>query len=135
MLRTRYFDDWLGDLTRARAVDQVVILGAGLDTRAYRLSWPDGLIVYELDREAVLRHKEEVLVRAGAVARCTRRIVAADLTSDWSAALLAAGFDPAHATAWLLEGLLFYLDASTGARLVDTLTDLSASRSRSPSTS
>jgi methyltransferase (TIGR00027 family) len=48
VIRTQFFDDYLLDAT-AHGIRQVVLLAAGLDTRAYRLSWPRGAHVYELD--------------------------------------------------------------------------------------
>ena len=81
-LRTRYFDDWLGSISERDGIRQIVLVAAGLDTRAYRLDWPDRTHLFELDRPAVLRHKDEVLAGAGARPRCLRRTVEADLTGS-----------------------------------------------------
>ncbi|MFE2263663.1 SAM-dependent methyltransferase [Streptomyces griseosporeus] len=122
-VRTRFFDDHL--LAAARAGNrQVVLLGAGLDTRAYRLDWPDGTRVFELDLPAVHAFKERIVT--GYTPAATRVPVAADLQDDWRDALLAAGFDPARPTAWLCEGLLFYLAPEAVDRLVATAGQLSA---------
>lgn len=116
-LRTRVFDDHL--LGRARdGVRQVVLLGAGLDTRAYRLPWPDGCVVFEVDRAAVLGFKERTLEGLAAVPRARRVTVAADLRREWVGALRAAGFAPGRPTAWLAEGLLLYLPAAAECGLV-----------------
>ncbi|MCD0451906.1 class I SAM-dependent methyltransferase [Actinocorallia sp. API 0066] len=124
-LRTRVFDDFL--LRSARSgVRQVVLLGAGLDTRALRLDWPPGQTVYELDREGVLAFKHEVLDHVAATPRAARRPVPVDLCDDWSGPLLSAGFDPSLPTAWLAEGLLLYLPPEAERRLIDTVADLSA---------
>ena len=128
VIRTRYFDDWLGAI--AGSVPQVVLLAAGLDTRPWRLGWPDGTILFELDRAAVLEEKAAVLAGAGATAACERRPVAADLASDWAPMLRGAGFDPAVPTAWLAEGVMFYLPDETGRRILETVTALSAPGSR-----
>src|SRR5262249_1091779 len=88
---------------------QVVILAAGLDTRAFRLDWRPGTAVYEIDAPMVLAFKDSVLAGQGAAARCERRAVTADLRADWPAAVKEAGFDPAAPTAWLAEGLFPYL--------------------------
>lgn len=120
-LRSRFFDDYFA----AASVDQVVILAAGLDTRAYRLNW-SGCHVYEVDQPRVLAFKQQVLDAAGAVATCHSHPVATDLREDWAGALLAAGFEPARPTAWLAEGLLFYLPPKAEETLFDTINELSA---------
>ena len=104
-MRVRYFDDLV--VSRAGYVRQVVLLGAGLDTRAFRLDLPAGLDWYEVDRHEVLTAKEDVL--AGCVPRCRRHVVAGDVGGDWDSALLRAGFDRDAPTLWVAEGLLFYL--------------------------
>lgn len=110
VLRARFFDDWLGEAMRGeRAPRQAVLLGCGLDTRAWRLRWPEGVAVFEVDRAAILERKASLLEAAGARPACRRVAVAADLTADWGAALLGAGLDPTAPAAWLAEGLLFYL--------------------------
>ncbi|MBG0854188.1 SAM-dependent methyltransferase [Streptomyces spinoverrucosus] len=124
-VRTRFFDDHLLDAAHSGGVRQVVLLGAGLDTRAYRLKWPDGVHVFEVDLPAVHAFKEQVLQgRAPTAAR--RTPVTADLLADWGAALRAAGFDPGRPTAWLCEGLLFYLPPEAVDRLVTVVSELSA---------
>jgi methyltransferase (TIGR00027 family) len=130
VLRTRYFDEWLEGVMAEGAIQQVVVLGAGLDTRSYRLPWPAGTRLFELDQEAVLDHKESVLARAGVTPRCARRVIAADLFGDWPAALAAAGFDTQRPAVWLLEGLLFYLPREQVVRILDQVTELAAPASR-----
>lgn len=123
-VRTRFFDDHL--MARAGAgCRQVVLLGAGLDTRALRLDWPAGTRLYEVDLPAVHAFKEAVLAD-GAPAAAERVAVRADLQGPWSEALIAAGFDPAEPTAWLCEGLLYYLEPEVVAELVATVSGLSA---------
>ncbi len=124
-LRTRVLDDHL--LAAARAgTRQVVILGAGLDSRAYRLDWPPGRVLHEIDTEQVLAFKRAVLDAAGAAPATERRPLAADLRGDWAGPLLEGGFDPAEPTAWLAEGLLLYLPAEAERRLMATVHRLSA---------
>ena len=96
VLRTRYFDDWLEGLLGAGRIRQVVLLAAGLDTRAFRLPWPVGTTCFEIDRPSVLGRKEAVLGKAGARPRCARRTVGADLTGAWGDALIDAGFAAPH---------------------------------------
>ncbi|MFF6775498.1 SAM-dependent methyltransferase [Streptomyces sp. NPDC012637] len=124
-LRTRVLDDHLLASARAGA-GQVVLLGAGLDTRAFRLDWPPGCTVFELDRPEVLAFKQDVLDRQGSTPATRRVPVAVDLREDWAAALLAAGLHPAEPTAWLAEGLLLYLPSAAERSLVDTVDRLSA---------
>ncbi|MEU5161063.1 class I SAM-dependent methyltransferase [Streptomyces sp. NPDC020875] len=124
-LRTRVLDDYLLRATGAGA-RQVVLLGAGLDTRAFRLGWPEGCTVFEVDREGVLAFKQRVLDGLRAVPEAERVPVPADLRDDWVTALTRAGFDPAAPTAWLAEGLLFYLPAAAETRLIGLLNGLSA---------
>ncbi|MFJ4184963.1 SAM-dependent methyltransferase [Kitasatospora sp. NPDC089509] len=124
-LRTRVLDDHL--LASAHSgIRQVVLLGAGLDSRAHRLAWPAGTTVWELDRPEVLAYKQQVLDALGAEPSADRRTVAADLVDDWPQALAAAGLDPAAPVAWIAEGLLLYLPAAAECRLIDALDRLSA---------
>jgi methyltransferase (TIGR00027 family) len=128
-VRTRFFDDFFTSSTDA-GIRQAVILAAGLDTRGYRLAWPDGTAVYEVDQPQVIEFKTTTLDRLGAVPSATRKTVAVDLRDDWPAALRAAGFAPDRPTAWIAEGLLPYLPPDTQDRLFDHITALSAPGSR-----
>jgi methyltransferase (TIGR00027 family) len=127
-IRTRFFDDYL--LAATREIRQVVILAAGLDTRAFRLPWPAGVTVYELDTDEVLAFKQHVLDARGARPGSRRVAVAVDLRDDWPAALAGAGFDPATPSAWLVEGLVMYLTPEQNDRLVATITAQSAPASQ-----
>lgn len=124
-LRTRFFDDYFLAST-AGGIRQVVILASGLDSRAYRLPWPDGTVVYEIDQPAVIDFKTSTLAGIGAEPTAERRTVAIDLREDWPAALRAAGFDSAAPTAWCAEGLLIYLPPEAHDLLFDNFTALSA---------
>src|SRR5215207_3609579 len=128
-IRTRFFDDQ-ALAACAAGIRQVVLLAAGLDCRAFRLDWPAGVRLYELDLAETFAFKEPVLASAGVVARCTRVVVAADLRGRWRDALIAAGFDPHVATVWLAEGLVQYLDDAQSRRLLATVSELSAPGSR-----
>lgn len=130
VVRTRYYDDWLTEALLDATIRQVVVLGAGLDTRAWRLGWPHGTVLFELDQAAVLARKAEVLAGAGAAPRCERREVEADLGSDWPGRLLGAGFAPDRPTAWLAEGLLFYLPDELLVRILDEIAASSAPESQ-----
>jgi methyltransferase (TIGR00027 family) len=123
VVRTRWIDSVLG----ASTAPQVVLLGAGLDSRAWRLDWPAGTMVWELDRPEVLDVKAAVVTGPPA---CDRRPVAVDLLDDWPAALAAAGHDPAVPTTWVAEGLLVYFDDAGVDRLLRRVTALSPAGSR-----
>ncbi|UMB68653.1 class I SAM-dependent methyltransferase [Mycobacterium paraterrae] len=124
-VRTKYFDDYLLDAVRG-GVRQVVILASGLDARAYRLDWPAGTVVYEIDQPQVIEFKTRTLTDLGAEPTATRRTVAIDLRYDWPTALKEAGLDTSAPTAWLAEGLLIYLPSEAQDRLFDNITALSA---------
>jgi methyltransferase (TIGR00027 family) len=120
-VRTRYFDDRLVEWTDEHRDGQVVLLGAGLDTRAFRLPVPSDVTLFELDRAAVFAEKEPVLASMGARARCRRRVIPTDLEGSWRDDLEAAAFDPHRPTMWVAEGLLFYLsEDAVRALLRDT---------------
>ncbi|WP_040814945.1 SAM-dependent methyltransferase [Nocardia concava] len=127
--RTRYFDDFMA-AAAAAGIRQIVILAAGLDARAYRLAWPDGTAVYELDRQQVLEFKRETLAAAGHKPVADRHEVAVDLREDWPKVLRDSGFDPEAPTAWLVEGLLIYLTPAAQDQLFDAIAGLSAPGSR-----
>jgi methyltransferase (TIGR00027 family) len=128
-VRTHFFDAHFAAAVAA-GIRQVVILASGLDSRAYRLEWPTGTTVYEIDQPKVLAYKSETLASHGATPSADRREVPIDLRQDWPAALIAEGFDPKAPTAWLAEGLLMYLPADAQDRLFTQITELSAPGSR-----
>jgi methyltransferase (TIGR00027 family) len=128
-VRTNFFDTFFKDAV-ADGIRQVVILASGLDSRAYRLDWPAGTTVYELDQPQVLAYKSTTLAENGVTPSADRREVAIDLRQDWPAALRAAGFDPTVPTAWLAEGLLMYLPAEAQDRLFTLIGELSPAGSR-----
>jgi O-methyltransferase involved in polyketide biosynthesis len=147
--RTRFLDDLLLDATgpsqSARrsagrrpggpacvpgAIRQVVVLGAGLDARAFRLRWPAGVRLFEVDTPEMLSFKQRVLDEQGATPRCERIAVAVDLRDDWPAGLRTAGFDPGAPVAWVIEGLLVYLAKDSVDRLMRDVASLSGPGSR-----
>jgi methyltransferase (TIGR00027 family) len=124
-VRTRFFDDFFIAATDA-GVRQAVILASGLDTRAYRLPWPAGTVVYEIDQPQVIEFKTSTLAELGANPTAERRTVSIDLRDDWPNALRHSGFDANQPTAWSAEGLLPYLPGEAQDRLFDNITALSA---------
>lgn len=129
VLRTAFLDDALLAANRA-GIDQVVLVGAGLDARLYRLDLSPGTVGFELDQVAMLDFKAAVTESQSATPRCQRVAVPCDLRTDWVTALAAAGFRPDRPTAWLVEGLLVYLEAAAARVLLARLTACSAPGSR-----
>src|SRR6478672_7761905 len=89
-VRTRYFDEFFTAATNS-GVRQVVILAAGLDSRAYRLPWPHDTVIYEVDLASVLSFKTGVFSRLGVAPLASHRPVACDLRDDWATALRSNG--------------------------------------------
>jgi methyltransferase (TIGR00027 family) len=128
-VRTRFFDEFFLDAARS-GLRQAVILAAGLDSRPYRLAWPAGSVVYEVDQPKVIEFKSGALAALGAAARAQRRTVGVDLREDWPEALRRNGFDETKPASWSAEGLLMYLPPEAQDRLFDDITALSAPGSR-----
>jgi methyltransferase (TIGR00027 family) len=128
-VRTRFFDDTLRAACAA-GCRQVVVLAAGLDTRAFRLDWPDDVQLFELDLPELFAFKEPVLAQVNATPRCDRRVVPVDLRENWPERLTASGFEPARVSAWIAEGLLVYLSAGEAVSLLVAIGELSAPVSR-----
>jgi methyltransferase (TIGR00027 family) len=127
--RTRYFDAFFSDAAAA-GIRQAVIVASGLDTRGYRVAWPAGMTVFEIDQPQVLEFKAATLAELGAEPAADLRMVPIDLRADWPAALLHAGFHAQVPTAWSAEGLLPFLPPDAQDRMLDTITALSADGSR-----
>ena len=115
-IRTRYLDESIDAILRDSDIRQIVFVAAGMDTRAFRLDWPAGATVYEVDFPALLSEKRRRLTDLCARPRVERREVAVDLRRDWLPELEAAGFDRGRPTLWITEGLMFFLtpDQATG---------------------
>jgi len=128
--RARFYDDYFADATNA-GIRQVVIVASGLDARAYRLSWPAGTTIYEIDQPEVIEFKTTTLSGLGAVAGAEHHPIGIDLREDWPAALRNAGFNPGQPTAWLAEGVLIgFLPQEAEVRLLDSVIALSSAGSR-----
>ncbi len=128
-VRTRFFDDFFVQAGEA-GIRQAVILASGLDSRPYRLPWPTGSTVYEIDQPKVIAFKSTTMTAIGATPTAERRAVSIDLREDWPAALRRSGFDETQPTAWSAEGLLVYLPPDAQDRLFDNITALSAAGSQ-----
>ena len=128
-VQTRFFDEFFSSAT-ARGIRQAVIVAAGLDSRTYRLNWPSGTTVFEVDQPKILEFKRRVLAEHAAEPAAHRQEVAADLRDDWSIPLRAAGFDPQRPTAWSVEGILPYLAGDAQDTLFTRISELSPPGSR-----
>jgi methyltransferase (TIGR00027 family) len=128
-VRTRFFDDFFLNAARD-GIRQSVILAAGLDARAYRLAWPPGSAVYEVDQPKVIEFKSTAMANLVAAPTADRRSVGIDLRDDWPEALRRSGFDATQPTSWSAEGLLMYLPPEAQDRLFDSITELSAPGSK-----
>ena len=128
--RAVFFDDYFAEAGKA-GVQQVVIVASGLDSRPYRLSWPAGTTVYEIDQPEVIEFKTSTLSKLGASSDAEHRAVGIDLRDDWPAALQGAGFNTDKSTAWLAEGVLIgFLPQEAEVRLLDNIIALSGAGSR-----
>ncbi len=126
VLRTRYFDDFLMRIAGERAIRQVVLMAAGLDTRAFRLEWPVETQLFELDQPQILQYKAQILNAAGAQPVCLRQAVEVDLSAAWEEKILRAGYRAEQPSIWLFEGFLFYLPGELGQSLLAAAADLAA---------
>jgi methyltransferase (TIGR00027 family) len=130
-VRTKFFDDFLRAATAEQHIRQVVIVASGLDSRAYRLDWPAGTTIYEIDRPEVIEFKQTTLSALGAAPLADVRAIGTDLREDWRTALRQSGFDTDKPTAWAAEGLFIgFLPGDAQARLIQDITDMSAPGSR-----
>src|SRR5262249_20113343 len=125
-IRTRFFDDAITSLVREERVDQIVLLGAGMDTTAFRHQLPPTVTVFELDYPELLAIKNDRLQQIGASPSCRRMTVGTDLTTDWTTDLLRVGFEPKRTTAWLLEGLIVLLKEAEVHQLLNRLSILAS---------
>jgi len=125
-IRTRYLDDAIGAVLGEGKVEQVVLIAAGMDTRAFRLDWPAGVGVYEVDHGPLIAEKRRRLDALGAVPRADRREVPADLTGAWLPDLERAGFDRTKPTLWVAEALTFFLTEAQAGELLELLASASA---------
>jgi methyltransferase (TIGR00027 family) len=128
-VRTRFFDDFFVQAADS-GVRQAVILASGLDARAYRLAWPAGTTVYEIDQPQVIEFKTQTMTGLGAHPTAEHRLVPVDLRHDWPSALKDAGFDTGRPAAWSAEGLLPFLPPEAQDRLLDNIAELSTTGSR-----
>ena len=127
-IRVKFLDDFVMKLV-SENIRQVVMPAAGMDARAFRLAWPEGTTLYELDHSELMEVKEAILTQEGAEPRCRRVVVRTDLTQDWTLLLKQAGFSPGEPSIWIAEGLLYYLSEAAVHRLLQQVSELAANGS------
>lgn len=120
VLRTRYFDDIVRQQL-THGVDQVVIVGAGLDTRAFRLAALGSATVYEVDLPSTQRYKQRQLRGLTPLAGSLHYLPVDLVSQPLLPALLGVGFDPRRPALFVLEGVSQYL---TGVVMNSILTDI-----------
>ncbi len=128
-IRTRYLDDSIATILATTDIRQVVLVACGMDTRSFRLKWPDDAVVYEVDHGELHDEKQRRLDRLGAEPAVDRRVVRADLAGDWVPALVQAGFDASAPTLWVPEAVFFFLTEEQSGRLLETLAQASGAGS------
>lgn len=127
-VRTRFFDDFLLEVVAKVEAPQVVILASGMDARAFRLPWPPGTQVYELDCREVLESKAVILKDVPPT--CKHYEIAADLRQPWQHLLLGQGYRDNFPSVWLLEGLLMYLTEPEVHNLLQAISNLAVAGSQ-----
>jgi methyltransferase (TIGR00027 family) len=122
--RTRFIDDVVTG--RAPEVDQVVLLGAGFDTRAHRLPALASIRTFEVDHPATQARKTAVVAGEGLDARGVV-YVPVDFERDrLDRSLVASGFDPARPSVFVWEGVTNYLTAEAVDTTLATIRELAA---------
>jgi methyltransferase (TIGR00027 family) len=124
-IRVRFLDDFALRLA-SEGIRQVVLLAAGMDARAFRLPWPAGTSVYEVDHPELLQLKEDILQKEQAVPGCRRTVLGVDLGGNWTVGLEQLGFTPVEPSTWILEGLLYYLPEAAVHRVLQQVSELAS---------
>lgn len=121
-IRTRYLDEALSH--KSQVISQVVLLAAGMDTRAFRLDALRGAHVFEIDQSSDMLEQKQRVFQSMDAAPVAAKIdyIVSDLAADaWELELQTHGFDATKPTFWCMEGLLYYLDRSSIVKLLKTV--------------
>ncbi len=124
-IRIRLFDE-VAQQAAAAGIRQIVLVAAGMDARAYRLAWPEGTTVYELDHPELLAAKEEILRREGSAPTCRRVTLGTDLQHAWAQRLVDAGLVPQQPSVWIVEGLFYYLETAAVHHVLAEISSIAA---------
>jgi len=122
-IRTAFFDEKIINALNI-GVRQIVMLAAGMDSRAYRINFPAGTTLFELDQPEVLAYKNAKLDNIQP--QCNRIEIALDLREEWQGQLIDAGFKRQHKTLWIIEGLLMYLEEEQVITLFERINSLAS---------
>ncbi|CAL8461666.1 g1197 [Coccomyxa elongata] len=136
-VRMKFGDSQLVQFRASHVSFQVVILGAGLDTRPWRLDLGSGVSIYDIDQKDMTEFKNARLLAADAQLQMdgkTHRFplrcgswkgVPLDLTGSWLPGLLLSGLSTDVPTVWVAEGLFYYMDQEAGSALLKTMASAS----------
>ena len=124
--RTSYFDELF--LYYLKEIPQIVILGAGYDSRPYRFDSLIGdTLIYEVDAAATQEWKRQILQTKGIYGSRNIRYAALDFErDDLMSALCNKGFNPQLRTLYIWEGVTFYLNPDTVKNVIELLRSNSA---------
>jgi methyltransferase (TIGR00027 family) len=122
--RTTFYDQALA--RHINDFNQLVILGAGFDTRSYRLKPTKRVGWFEVDTPKTQGFKREMLAKAGVDTTGVTYVAANFLVDDWLEKLNGAGFDRDQPSFFLWESVMMYLDQqaveSTFRKIASTAT-------------
>ncbi|GAV58861.1 LCM domain-containing protein [Cephalotus follicularis] len=133
-VRTLWFDSKVkAALDSSNGGAQVVLLGAGMDARAYRLNCLKESDVFEVDFPELLQVKTTLLQAAMEstgehqnlmmTANSLTRVAADIRNNDWFEKLQISGFSPVKNTVWVLEGILYYLSHTHAMQVLNIIAD------------
>jgi methyltransferase (TIGR00027 family) len=117
-IRTAFMDAKIMSASN-EGIRQFVFLAAGMDSRAYRMDFPFGTKIFELDREEVFNYKQTKLKNLEP--KSERITIAVDLKLEWKNKLIESGFKAKEPTLWLVEGLMMYLKESHVIDLINQI--------------
>ncbi len=120
----------IDDAIRQAGAPQLVILGAGLDGRAWRMSELAGAVVFEVDHPDSQRDKRTHAAGLTPYARAIHFVPVDFEKDDLDQALTAAGHDPKLPTTWIWEGVVMYLDRAAIEATLAVVERRSAAKSR-----
>lgn len=127
-LRDRWFDDYIMECVNKHNIEQLVILGSGMDTRAWRMNLPKNVTIFEVDFPDVHKYKNRILEKMGAVATCKRKCIDLDLQDANSFEKIP--IDKSKPVLWIAEGLVYYLNEDSFNDLLQFIKENSPPGSR-----
>lgn len=129
-VRTRFIDDGLMNVVSRENISQILMLGAGMDTRAFRLDLPSNTTIFEVDHADVLDYKQNLITDADAVKKCERKLIRHDLTQPYLKNKLEdEGYKSTEPVIIVMEGFQMYLFEDQMYTLLENISQFSASGS------